>query len=120
MKKEELKELASKAKEIGIAIYGTDGYEDFDAVCIDVEGDIEVQFSYYDYDGIREVTTIYLTEQDITDPIEETVFRHRKKKQEEEDRKIEEELKRELELKKEQEKSERELYKKLKEKYEKH
>src|SRR5574343_91655 len=114
MKKEELKELASKVKEIGIAIYGIDGYKDFDAVCIDVEGDIEVQFSYYNYDGSRELTTIYLTEQDITDPIEETVFRHKKKKQEEEDRKVEEELKRKLKLKEEQEKSEQELYKKLK------
>lgn len=117
MKAEELKAVAIRAKEVGIAIYGADGDKDFDNVQIDEDGNLSVHFSHYCY-GDTSYETIYLTERDMTDPIEETLAKYKKKAQDEADRKAKEKLENERKQKLAQEKAERTLYEKLKAKFE--
>lgn len=117
MKTEEIKALAIKAKEVGIAIYGTNGNKDFDSVQIDEEGAISVHFSHY-YHGETEYKMIYLTPDDITNPIEETIAKYKKKEQEEADRRLKEEQENKRKQEIQKEKQERELYEKLRAKFE--
>lgn len=116
MKTEDLKKVAIRAKEVGIAIYGSTGNQDFDNIQIDQDGNISVHFSY-GYGGNIDYDTVYLTDDDMTNPIEVTVAKYKKIAQDGADKKAQEAIENELELKLEKEKEELETYKKLKAKF---
>ena len=113
MKTEELSRIAKRAKEVGIAIYGSLGDKDFDYVSIDEDGYIYVHFSHYHYGDI-DYESIFLSEEDMESPIEETVAKYKKIEQD----KVEKEAKEKLEKEIAREKSDRETYERLKAKFE--
>src|SRR5690348_15502887 len=78
--REQLKEIAFKAKEISVAISGWDE-KDLDHIAIDLDGDISVQFSHYCC-GDTDYHTEYLSEEDFSAPLEETVAKYKKIKEE--------------------------------------
>lgn len=116
MKTEELATIAKKAKEVGIAICGW-SEKDFDHVQIGTDGSVSVHFSYYESGG-TDYESVYLSEEDMDLPIEETVAKYKKKAQDEADKQETERIERERKEKIAREKLERDTYKKLKDKFE--
>lgn len=116
MKTEELATIAKRAKEVGIAICGW-SESDFDSVQIDTDGSISVHFSHYRC-GNTDYESVYLSEEDMELPIEETVAKYKKKAQDEADKKAKEKLENERKDKIAKEKAERTTYEKLKAKFE--
>ena len=121
MKTEEIKKLALRVKKIGIAIYNSignsTGNSDFDNVTIYSDGEVYANFSYSWY-GDTESESILITEDDMKSEIKDIVDKHKKKVKDEKDRKEKEKLENELKQKNEKEQRERDIYEKLKKKFE--
>lgn len=116
MKKEELAIISKRAKEVAIAICGWNESH-FDSVQIDIDGGISVHFSR-SFHGSPDYESVYLNEEDMELPIEQTVAKYKKIEQDFLDKQAKEEEEIKHKNKIAREKAERTTYEKLKVKFE--
>lgn len=117
LNKEYLAEVFKRAKEVAIAICGWDE-RNLRSVQIDDDGSISVYFLISYNGGDFDDHTEYLSDADFNDPIEETVARYKKERQDEADKKLQEKLNEEKKEKIAKDKAERTTYERLKAKFE--
>lgn len=118
IQQEQLKEIAMRAKQVGIAIYGPDGSKDFDSVKIELDGKISVNFSHYCC-GDTNNEAIDLDEEDLINPIEQTVDKYINIEKARVEKRRLEEQERQRKLAEAKEASELETYNRLKSKFDK-